>query len=172
MSDEKTAPPLPAIDMSVFASMIGAAVQQAQEQSNPKRVTFGKYIAKKNAGRPKLTRDCYQNGRVIDAGVLSNEEINLLNKIDRTGRYIDRMVEVVVREEGADETVDIRFSNKTAAAFELKGRARNFEHILEQIVAAQVEERKEDEEKNDRKVARRSFGDTKAFREAAAKAGA
>lgn len=171
MADEKTPTPLPAVDMSVFAAMIGAAVQQAQAEANPKRLTFGQYAKLRNAGRQKLTRDCYQNGHIIDPGVLSNEEIALLNKLDRTGRYLDRLVEVLIRENGADEIVEVRFSNKTAAAFELKGRARNFEHMLEQVVAAQAEERKEDEEKSDRKAARRPFGDTKAFREASAKAG-
>lgn len=168
---ENTTTPTPQLDMATFAGMIGSAVSEAVAKATPKKVTFGQYIARQNAGRSKLTRECWQNGTIMDAGVMSNEEISLLNKIDRSGRYIDRLVEVILRENGADEVVELRFSNKTAAAFELKGRARNLEHMLEQIVAAQAIERQTDEEKSDRHASRRHFGDNKAFREAAAKAG-
>lgn len=170
--DETIDAPTTPSNMQDFASIIGAAVAQGIAANTPKKTTFGQYVARQNRGRSKLTRECYQNGFRMEASSLSNDEIDLLNKIDRTGRYINRMVEVIIQDAGTDEIVEIRFSNKTSdQRFELKGFVRNFLDMLQQITAAQAEERKEDEEKLERKQARRHFGDNKAFREASAKAG-
>jgi hypothetical protein len=142
--------------MAALAAMIGQQVATAVTAAQPvKRMTFGEYQRRAKKGRLTLKRVCWNNGIMIQESVLTNREIELLNQITHTGRYVNRLVEVIVRDEGADEVVELRWNMKRDAQFELKGSARNFCDILEQIVAAQVEERAEAEAKDERAQARR-----------------
>jgi len=145
--------------MAQFAQMLGQAVAQGVSQAMParpaERMTFGQYQKRLNAGRSKMRRPYFENGIHQEGLVLSNVEIDLLNQIDRTGRYINRMVECIVRSEGADEVLELRWNTKRDAMFELKGHARNFEDILRQIVEAQKVEREADEARQHRTVAQR-----------------
>ncbi len=145
--------------MADFAKMLGAAVAQGVASAMPAqpvaKMTFGQYMKRLNAGRPKMRRPYFENGIHQEGNVLSNTEINLLNQIDRTGRYINRLVEVIVRQDGADEVLELRWNTKRDAMFELKGYARNFEDILRQVVEAQAAERDADEAREDRAAARR-----------------
>lgn len=142
--------------MAQLASMIGQQVAAAVTAAQPvKRMTFGEYQRRAKKGRSKLSRVCWNNGILMQESVLSNREIELLNAITHTGRYVNRLVEVIVRDEGADEVVEIRWNMKRDAQFELKGQARNFCDILEQVVAAQAEERAAAEAKEERATVRR-----------------
>jgi hypothetical protein len=145
--------------MAEFAKMLGQAVAQGVSQAMParpaERMTFGQYQKRLNLGRSKMRRPYFENGIHQEGLVLSNIEIDLLNQIDRTGRYINRMVECIVRNEGADEVLELRWNTKRDAAFELKGLARNFEDIVRQIVEAQRLERDADEAKQHRTIAQR-----------------
>lgn len=171
-------PPAGMVNMADFASMIGGAVATAIDarDSKTRKVTFGEYQRRINAGRSTLRRETFQNGFRLEEVQLSNAEIDLLNRISRTGRYIDRKVEVIVREDGADEVVEIRYNNKTRdQMFELRNHFRDFADLLTQIVMKQDEENEEQEQREGRKrsePSRRPFGDTKASREARAAAGA
>jgi hypothetical protein len=73
---------------------------------------------------PKLSRPCFQNGMAMDDGKMTAEEINLMNSLDTPGRYIDRRVEVVIREDGSTEVVELRYSDTINHAMELKGEIR------------------------------------------------
>lgn len=142
--------------MAMLANMIGQQVAAAVTAAQPvKRMTFGEYQRRAKKGRSKLRRISWQNGILMQESTLSNKEIDLMNAITHTGRYVNRLVEVIVREEGADEVVEFRWNMKRDAQFELKGFARNFQDILEQVVAAQAEERAEAEAKDERAQARR-----------------
>jgi len=155
---EGAAPPQANMEAMVvqLASMIGQQVATAVTAAQPpKRLTFGEYQRREKKGRSILRRISWQNGVLMQESTLSNKEIDLLNLITHTGRYVNRLVEVIVREEGADEIVEFRWNMKRDAQFELKGFARNFLDILEQVTAAQVGERAEADAKDERAAARR-----------------
>ena len=181
-NDEETTalPPGKWIRAEDFAETIGNAIAQGIAQAQgPKKVTFGQYArtphSSFNKDRVKLTRQSYQNGRVQQEERLTSKEISLLNRLTHSGRYLDRQVEVIVNTEGADATVDIRFNTKTPEQrLELKGLARNFEDMLQQIVVLQEAEDAEVAERElERQTAptRRHFGESKASKEAREKAG-
>jgi len=155
-ADAAVAPQANTDAMAQLASMIGQQVAAAVTAAQPvKRMTFGEYQRRVNKGRSKLKRVCWNCGVLMQESVLSNREIDLLNEITHTGRYINRLVEVIVRDNGADEELEIRWNMKRDAQFELKGFARNFLDILEQVAVAQVEERADAEAKDERAAARR-----------------
>lgn len=166
------AAPNPIADLG---KIIADGIAAGLAANNPKKVTFGQYDPKtpfhpNKKQALKLTRECYENGYLMRETQLFNAEIALLNKINRSGRYIDRLVEVIVRNDGSEEVVELRFKNRTVdQRFELKGRVRSMLDMLEQIVAAQDIENAED-----KPVAaptqRRPFGENKNYREAVAKA--
>lgn len=186
-------------DMTQFGDVIGRAVQAGITATERKKVTFGQYIAKggtspfhpnsakypDGASHPKLTHQCYQNGSLLFVDTLHDEEVELLNRITHSGRYCERLVEVIVSNEGqVDEMVDIRFNNKTpddrfnvqgAVSFNRKKHKSVFQAMLESIVTDQDEERAEVEAENEKKmVAKRPgqghMGGSKAFQEAKARA--
>ena len=173
------------INMAELGQTIGNAVAAGMAVNAPvRRLTIGEYVrrGKINQYHPdpkvklKFNRDYFQNGRLIEFATAFDREVELLNQITHSGRYIDRLVEVVVIQNGSEEAVDIRFSNKPNFAFELKGRARNFIDMLEQIVEAQKIERAEQEDdkadRAERRAARsQTFGNSKATREARERAG-
>jgi hypothetical protein len=112
----------------------------------PRKIGIGEYDPRTpwhpiKADAHKLTRTCFQNGHLLDDEQLFNEEIDALNRIVRSGRYLDRLVEVIVRDEGPDETVEIRFASRTADQRNAVQRlCRDFKDMLEQIVVAQQAE--------------------------------
>jgi hypothetical protein len=189
-STEQHAPglsPAPApVDLSQLGALgaaIGNAVAAGMAQNAPPRkLTFGEYQRRGgiNQYHPdpkvklKFNREYYQNGKQIQFATCHDREVELLNQITHSGRYINRLVEVVVIQNGSEEAIDIRYSNKRDKAFELKGYCRNLTDMLEQIVAAQAIEREEmEDEKADRQERRaaRGFGNGKATREARERAG-
>lgn len=93
----------------------------------------------------KLRRKAYQNGYRLNPNTLSNTEIDGLNKI-RGGRYLNRTVEVIVRDQGAsNEAVELRYSNKTfdqrmALKNEFRSLAEAVELIQEEMKAADQRE--------------------------------
>lgn len=173
-TDTATAPPPGMVNMNDLANAIGASVASALESrdSKGKKVTFGEYNRKRNAGKAKLSRDYFQNGFKLNAEDLSNEQIDLLNRVSRSGRYIDRKVELIVRDEGAETVVEIRYANKTAdQRMALRENIRNFTDLLKQVVDAQDAENAEEAARYKPAPIPRSFGDSKASRDARAAAG-
>lgn len=170
-------PQAPVVDYDRMGQVIGAAVSQGIAANTRRKITIGEYNARGGNSpfhpdpkvRVKMNRAYYNNGRIIELATAFDREVELLNQITHSGRYIDRLVEVVVTQDGSEETVDFRFSNKSQYAFELKGKAKDFTAILEQIVAAQTVEREEREEFENNRSNRRHFGDNKASREARGK---
>lgn len=164
---------------------LGAAIASGITSTQPKRkVTNGEYACL-SAQQPdkrkslKLTRVCYQNGGFMNPTKLTNGEITLLNQIHRSGRYIDRIVEVIIGRDGSEDAVDFRYNDKSVdQRMENKSHWRSLEHMLQQIVDEQTILDDNDEERASRPLdtrpvvdtARRPFGNskaTKAAREAA-----
>lgn len=141
-TSEQTITMTPAQLQEQFAIMLGNAVADGMAKHSPKKQTFGEYQRKINAGRSKLTRQCFENGLLMHEEVLSNLEIDLLNKLDRSGRYLNRLVEVVISNEGADQSVELRYNCRTRdQMFALRGEAKSLEDMLLQIVDLQAGER-------------------------------
>jgi hypothetical protein len=138
--------------LAYVGKIMGDAVAAGIAKNQPKRKkTFGEYDPK-TAFQPdrrktlKLNRPAFQNGAWINPVNLFNHEIDALNKITHSGRYIDRLVEVVLVANGADDEVHLRYNNKTMAQrLENKGKWRDLGDMLAQILVAQAAERLEDE---------------------------
>ena len=109
-------------DVSVPVSELAAAFQQAlgaltQQQKDEKKKTL--FTRKKNTpwtpkdGSPKLSlkRKLYQHSLPISEKMLTNEQVELANKI-RPGVYCDGFIKVVRRR---DKGIDIDYPVKTAA---------------------------------------------------------
>lgn len=184
MSDTQTLPtPSDSQYEAMFTRMaekIAAGVTSGMAANMPKKkVTFGEYWAKTpfhptRPGAIKFTRVYAQNGVAVNWETCYDAEAALLNRITRSGRYIDRLVEVIVSQEGNDESVDIRFHNKLPGQqMEMAHKVKNFEHMLQQIVDVQDAEDAEDalDAATRPEPKPRHFGDNKATREARARAG-
>ncbi len=127
-----------------MAETIAEGVARGIAATSPKKLTFGQYT-KREAQRnpkPKLTRKMFQNGYPVDAEVLSAKEIEALNRITHSGRYLDRRVEVIVNDDGGDgEVVQIRYANKTPdQRFENKSHFLNIGDLAGKIADAQEAE--------------------------------
>lgn len=132
--------------MSMFTEAMRGQTEAILAAQAPRKIGIGEYDPRTpwhpiKAEAHTLTRPCWQNGHLLDDEQLFNAEIDALNQITRSGRYLDRLVEVIVREEGADETVEIRFASRTADQRNAVQRlCRDFTDMLQQIVAAQQAE--------------------------------
>lgn len=174
MADEHA--PTPALNEEALGRTIGNAVADGIARTQPRRkITFGEYDPKTYCHPNKATavypkRACFQNGFPCSNENTTDAEARLLNQITHSGRYLDRFVEVVVRDESGEETVDIRWPSRTIdQRLDAARHFRSFLDCLEQIVKVQIKEDKEDEEMVNA-PSRRHFGNTKEYREARARA--
>lgn len=163
MAKETEPTPTPAVptmtpemfeQMKQFAAIISSGVAAGITATAPKRkVSIGEYDPKtachpdkKTASR--MTREYFQVGHRCEHDTTSDAEIDLLNQITHSGRYINRLVEVVVNSDNVDEVVTINWNCKLPdQRFGVMGFARNFEDMLRQIVTAQKAEDEEDAER-------------------------
>jgi hypothetical protein len=164
-----------------LGATIGNAVAEGMSKSTRRKVTIGEYVARMNtlpdgSRRPTLSRTCWQNDHEIRESVLSPEEINLLNLVHRSGRYIDRLVQVIIGYDAGEEVVYIRYHDKGDHKFALSGAGvRNFETMLRMILTEQAAEDADDEREEARTGRKpsgaRSFGGGRNTRAAEAAAG-
>lgn len=119
---------------------IATGIAEGLARLQPKKVSFGEY-ARRHARKVKLARESFDNGYRLSDDSLTDREIELLNQITTSGRYLKRKVEVIVRNEGrpiAEQVVEIRYSNKTPdQRMENTSLFRSFEDLLKQIVMEQ-----------------------------------
>lgn len=111
--DEPTT--LPPGNWSQFADKISQGIAEGLAKLQPRKVTFGEY-QRKLPKKPTLLRPFAQNGFPVMANQLEAEQIDMLNKLHRSGRYIGRRLEIIIRNadrEIADQSVEMRYSNKT-----------------------------------------------------------
>jgi hypothetical protein len=172
-------------DQADLGNTIGSAVASGIAATTRRKITFGEYDAlgprnsyhpKPKAQTPVLKRSVWQNDTPLQPSTLFDREIELMNRITHSGRYFDRLVEVIFNE----DDVYIRYNNKTAdQRFELKNHFRSLIELLEEVVKVQEAEDKEAKlvaeeqlaERQKREAAKeRHFGSGKATREAMEKA--
>lgn len=130
----------------MIADGISKGISEGLEKAaGPKKVTFGRFDPRtpfhpKKAEVPRLTRVCFQNGRRMNPELLHDEEIRLLNKIHRGGRYIGKRVHVVIRDEGDDASLDLQYRDQTAdQRFDNKSSWIDMKEMLTKILAEQTE---------------------------------
>lgn len=161
--------------MVAFAAMgqqIASSVASGIAEARPQKQPYGQFVGKSpfhadHRKVKKLTRPVYQNGTRLFAPKLHVEEIESFNKIVRPGRYINRLIEVILRQEGSDEVLELRYKNKTADdRMEHKSAYRDLREMLRLILAEQDEKLAEE---TVLKEARKAFS-TEATRIARAKA--
>lgn len=108
----------PKAEQTVGTSQLAEALVQAINAAKPaeKKNPFNRKVQtpwtpKDGSKKLKLKRKTYHHGLLLDEDILSNDEIDRLNKI-RPGRYCDGYVTVYRRK---DRGIDIDYSVKTAA---------------------------------------------------------
>src|SRR5712691_6047403 len=133
----------PQFTMEELGKTIGKSVADGIGAQTRRKVTIGEYIRRAGTSvfHPKALADTprfrsharfFQNGTPVHHATCTDREVELLNRIDHSGRYVDRLVEVAFTEEGSDQIVDIRFNNSTPdKQIELKGHCKNFEDMLQ-----------------------------------------
>jgi hypothetical protein len=173
-------------DNTDLGTTIGAAVASGIAATTRRKVTNGEYEQrgprnsyhpKSKAETPTLKRQLFQNDTFCHEQTLLDREITLLNRITHSGRYFDRLVEVICSE----DAIAIRYNNKTQEQkFTIKNHFRSLVELLETVVKQQEAEDKEAKEmaefqlaeKQTRAAAKeRHFGGSKATREAIERAG-
>jgi hypothetical protein len=172
-------------DNADLGTTIGAAVASGIAATTRRKVTNGEYEQrgprnsyhpKSKAETPKLARNLFQNDTFCHEQTLQDREIQLLNRITHSGRYFDRLVEVICSE----DAIAIRYNNKTQEQkFTIKNHFRSLVELLETVVKQQESEDKEAKEMAEYQLAERQnreaakerhFGRGKATQDAIEKA--
>lgn len=130
-----------AASASVDITALAKAITEAVAEASPvKQVHISRYRAQTpwnptgELRRRKMEARFLQNGIELRDWHITDEDIDLLNQI-KPGRYMDRKVEVVERNENGSRTVEIRYSNQSIGQrMEMKNYARNFTELLQNIV--------------------------------------
>lgn len=133
----------PAVPASIVSDM-GRVIADAIRDSAPKRVTVGQYDPqspfhpdKKTQAKLKVT--CVKNGMVLNHATLHDAEVRLINQL-KSGRYINRLVEVILRpaEPGEMPVVEIRYKWATMNdRLAVRAHWSSFKDLLEKIIAEQ-----------------------------------
>jgi hypothetical protein len=140
MPQQTDTPAAPAIDMTAFVQALKEATG-----NEAKQISLAAYRAKTpfnptgDRTRPKLTRRTFQNGARLREHFLTNEEIDLLNKI-KAGEYGStvRVRVIETNDDGANPTVEIQYRNKTTDdRMAFKGEFHTFGDLLRAIVKQQ-----------------------------------
>jgi hypothetical protein len=179
-----TPPVAPAVPFSMeqFAETLAGAMAKANAATlPPRKITAGEYARRevKNRGGRKLRAGLtvFQCGFMVTERQMSNTVIELVNGITHSGRYVDRLVEVVLRDELGEDVVDVRWPCKTPdqrndLAKRVSGPHKEiFENILQMIVDAQKAEREDHADRDKKNDARRAFGSGRSTREAYERSG-
>jgi len=133
--------------MAAFGQNLVTGISTEMAKANPRKVSIGQFDGqmpaqegKSKNQKLKLKRACYQNGTRLNPITLFNREIDALNKLVRSGRYLNRLIEVVVHQDGSEEVVELRYKNRTIDdRMEHKGAYRDLSDMLTKILAEQDE---------------------------------
>ena len=155
------------MDMDKLGEVIGNSVAAGMAKLQRPKVAFGSYIRRpyscyhtEGVGdhqRPKLNKEVLINGAPAHDRVnVNDEEIRLLNQITHSGRYCDRLVEVIERTDAGTPTFEIRFSNKIENYMPLHAKWPDLEAILREVVDKQLVEAEEKELQDEQRRALRA----------------
>lgn len=106
--------PVTASEMRAFGQEISRGITEGMRSLLPRKVSFGDFM-RRIAPKVKLKWFVVQNGREVPAHQLNDTERACLNKIGaarRSGRYLQRRVEIIVHVNPVDENervIDIRY---------------------------------------------------------------
>lgn len=129
---------------STIGAQIAAGIAEGlQATMPPKRVKPGdprwdpKTPFRSHKG-PRLIGELYDNGFKCVEGQMTDAEITLANQITKPGRYVDRIVEVVISNDAGPKVVLLRYSNQTIdQRLALTSKWVTFEQLLSLIVKEQ-----------------------------------
>ncbi len=154
---------------------MGAAVAAGMAKHTRPKVTYGEYARRAHStthpnpdfpNGPALLRETWINGHREEQAVLHDDEIDLFNRISRSGRFLNRLWEVQV----SSDAVEIRYNNKTSDQrneLARHGDQNGLAKVVAEMDALNAVDADEVEEKVEM---RRRFGRGKATQSAYAKA--
>jgi len=120
-----------------LASAIAAGIAATQ---GPRKMTIGQY-QRAHARKVKLLRETTQNTHTLFLENLTDEQVNLLNRIHRSGRYLKGKVQVVVKNEAQpinEQSVHIMYPDATNdQRMENYKLFKDFTDLVKQIVDEQ-----------------------------------
>lgn len=125
-------------DLAELGKTIATGITTGMTAMTRPKVTIGQYVAARRR-KVKLDREMYQNNHRLNYDTLTDKEVVLLNRLTRPGRYINRRVDVIIKDENPDQViVYIRYSDKTAdQRFENGKHWRDFEELVNKLVVEQ-----------------------------------
>lgn len=122
---------------------IADGISRGMEALAPKRIKPGSSLFDpkspfRSKKGPRLKGDVYHNGIKLNEDQLYDDEIVNLNNIKRSGRYIDRLVEVIVSDDAGVRVVLIKHPDRTIdQRMDNKGHWRSLRELLKLIVEEQ-----------------------------------
>lgn len=123
-----------------IADRISEGIARGIQESRPKKVSIGEYTRREALAHPmpKSTYAIYQNGIPAQP---SADAIRSCNRMTHGGRYLNRTVEVVFRDEGGDLSLNFVYANKTVdQRFENIKHWTSFDDLTAKIAKAQEHE--------------------------------
>lgn len=145
---------------------LAEAIAKGIAGSQRRKVTIGEYVATATTSfhptpgkHLHLRYRAFQNGGECMESTLFDEEIDLLNRITHSGRYINRLVEVDFHDPGGeDPTIRINYNNKRESLDGLRGelpRTRDYKSVFHAMLAVIVaEQEQEDLDAMERSIAK------------------
>jgi hypothetical protein len=122
---------------------IAEGISRGMQELAPKRIkpgssAFDPKSPFRSKRGPMLKGDVYQNGIKLNQEQLYDKEIELCNQITKSGRYINRLVEVRVSDDAGARVVLISYPDKGLdQRMENKNHWRNFLELVSLIVEQQ-----------------------------------
>lgn len=122
---------------------IADGIAEGMARLAPKRIKPGSslYDPKspfRSKNGPRLKGTVLDNGIALREESLYDREIELCNQITKPGRYINRLVEVLISDDAGTRVVLLRYSDKGVdQRMENKNYWRSLQELLEKIVKEQ-----------------------------------
>ena len=161
------------------AEVIAEAIAAGMAKNAPiRKMSYAEYTKTGRGRGPygdgsvKMDRQYFQLGSRIMEHNVTNEEVELLNRLDRPGRYLDRLVEVIFQQDGPEEVVNIMWPCRTRDQIAHQQEKFNgLADLLRKIIAENEADDAETIRQAEAQVqkGRRPFGNNKAYREAIAR---
>ena len=131
------------VPAETIGQQIADGITQGLAQMAPKRIKPGSALFDpkspfRSKKGPRLRGSLYQNGILCNEDQMYDAEITLANQINTSGRYINRLVEVILSDDAGVRVVLIKYPDKTIdQRMENKNHWRSFQELLEIIVRDQ-----------------------------------
>lgn len=125
-------------DLAAFGKSIADGIATGFKATTRPKVSIGEYQAR-HRRKVRLNKEVYQNGGLVRLENISDAEVGWLNRLHRPGRYINRKVEVIVKNDDPDNiVVYLRYSDRAPdQRFENAKHFKDFEELVKKIVLEQ-----------------------------------